>query len=427
VNAEGAPAAIAGTASGRAASPVAVLRDPRTIRARSDRLFEMLSAGELAHFRLNPDRFEQLAEALARVTLERYPDLDVPYHSRWRHFAARGVDRWRPLAERLAGDSAGGSMESARSAIDLAVVSVLLDAGAGADWRYVEPAGGLELSRSEGLAVASLHMFAGGAFSSDPDRQPLRVDARALQELDEAGLAAGFQVGASNPLAGLEGRAALMTRLGRQLEARPDMFGADPARPGRLLDFLGAGSGRVEARDILGALLDGLETIWPGRESLEGHNLGDVWRHSRLDGYDDATDGLMPFHKLTQWLAYSLVEPLEWAGIAVAGLDELTPLAEYRNGGLLVDSGLLVPRAETARTRSHRPDSELVVEWRALTIALIERLADPVRERLGRSAMEFPLAKLLEGGSWAAGRRLAFERDLQGRPPIEIISDGTVF
>ena len=52
----------------------------------------------------------------------------------------------------------------------------------------------------------------------------------------------------------------------------------------------------------------------------------------------------MPFHKLSQWLAYSLIEPLEEAGIAVTGLDELTALAEYRNGGLLDRSGRARPK-----------------------------------------------------------------------------------
>jgi len=52
----------------------------------------------------------------------------------------------------------------------------------------------------------------------------------------------------------------------------------------------------------------------------------------------------VPFHKLSQWLAYSLIEPLEAAGIAVDGLGDLTALAEYRNGGLLVDLGVIRPR-----------------------------------------------------------------------------------
>lgn len=43
-------------------------------------------------------------------------------------------------------------------------MSVLLDAGAGNDWRYTESEGGMVVERSEGLAVASMYMFLDGAF-----------------------------------------------------------------------------------------------------------------------------------------------------------------------------------------------------------------------------------------------------------------------
>ena len=65
-----------------------------------------------------------------------YPDLDIPYHSRWRHFSAGGHDRCATLGADLAAD------ERARMRFDLVVVSVLLDAGAGDPWRYLEPATG---------------------------------------------------------------------------------------------------------------------------------------------------------------------------------------------------------------------------------------------------------------------------------------------
>ena len=77
--------------------------------------------------------------------------------------------------------------------------------------------------------------------------------------------------------------------------------------------------------------------------------------------------------------------------------------------------------------RPHAVEAPLVVEWRALTVALLDRLAPLVRERLGVSEQTFPLARLLEGGTWAAGRRLAHERRPDGAPPIRVASDGTVF
>jgi hypothetical protein len=187
--------------------------------------------------------------------------------------------------------------------------------------------------------------------------------------------------------------------------------------------------GKLPASRILEAVLDAFNPIWPGRLALAGMALGDVWRHDAIAAEDDSmggTAGLMPFHKLSQWLAYSLVEPLEEAGIAVTDLDGLTGLAEYRNGGLFVDGGVLVPR-DLDPARSYPVDSAVVVEWRALTVALLDLLAERMRARLGLDAAALPLAKVLQGGSWAAGRRLAAERRPGGPPPIKVASDGTVF
>jgi hypothetical protein len=135
----------------------------------------------------------------------------------------------------------------------------------------------------------------------------------------------------------------------------------------------------------------------------------------------------VPFHKLSQWLAYSLIEPLEDAGIRVTDLDQLTALAEYRNGGLLIDIDVLRPKHAAVLGVAHEGGSEIVVEWRALTVALIERLAERIRTKLGLSAAALPLAKVLEGGTWAAGRRIARERRPGGGPPLQIVSDGTLF
>jgi hypothetical protein len=134
----------------------------------------------------------------------------------------------------------------------------------------------------------------------------------------------------------------------------------------------------------------------------------------------------MPFHKLSQWLTYSLLEPFAWAGVRVDGLDALTGLPEYRNGGLLLDTGVLRMRDPGWARNPWAVDDELVVEWRALTVALLDELAPLVRSALGVDAARMPLACVLEGGTWAAGRALA-QRLRGGLPPFVIVSDGTVF
>jgi Protein of unknown function (DUF1688) len=124
---------------------------------------------------------------------------------------------------------------------------------------------------------------------------------------------------------------------------------------------------------------------------------------------------------------YSLIEPMISAGIAVRDLDGLTGLAEYRNGGLFIDTGVLVTRDPALPDQALAVDCEAVVEWRALTVALLDRIAPLVREELGVAREALPLASILEGGTWAAGRRIAAQKRADGGPPLKIISDGSVF
>lgn len=400
------------------------LLSARAVRARAETLLKAGLDGQLDHFVVDLDRLGPCADAVVETIREAYPDLAIPYHARWRHFSVGGFERWGSLVHAAPFEDPA---EQARAAFDLVVVSVLLDAGAGPTWRYEEGRTGETYARSEGLAVASFDMFVSGLFSSAPE-DPFRADARALATLTEAELADGFQVTPTNPLVGLSGRTALLNRLGQVAAADPEGFGPD-ARPGYLFDRIKAKAqdGAVEAQAVLEVLLTHLGPIWPGRIVLDGVDLGDTWRHP-LAGGTGPTEGLVPFHKLSQWLAYSLLEPLEEAGLTVTGLDALTGLPEYRNGGLFLDTGVLALRRPEEARQAHPVDSRLVVEWRALTVALLDRLAPLVRERLEiEDPADLPLAKVLEGGTWATGRRLAKSLRPEGAPPLAIASDGTVF
>jgi hypothetical protein len=512
--------------------PLAAMREPSTIRARCAAVTRAVEQGRSGHFKLDRSALPALAQRVAALTRERFPDLKIPYHSRWRHFEAGGVDRKGELDVLLAGRTPAAV---ARARIDLTVVSVLLDAGAGPQWRYTErpeldalalpvhrqkgedllamlgaatgasktkdpaedaaedsakdaaegatadaPDAGAQtatpadtaaqetapgqpgqsgqpeprerreqnerperperperasFTRSEGLGVASFRAFVAGVFSSDP-ADPLRVDALALKRLDAAALRAVFQASPSNPLVGLEGRAALLTRLGEVLQAQAQTDGGE-ARPSRLYDQLTDHGQRTEltAGEILRTLVTAYAPIWTSGSRVLGLPAGDVWPHlwagpqTTADALlpDRATGGWVPFHKLSQWLTYSLLEPFEWAGVRVTGLDALTGLPEYRNGGLLLDGGVIVPRDARDLTKTWKPASELVIEWRALTVTLLDELAVLVRQELGVSAEQMPLACILEGGTWAAGRQIARERREGGAPPVQIDSDGTVF
>ena len=394
-------------------SPVelAHLLTPVAIREKARAVFALTCSGDGA-FGYHEEQLRPAVDFVMTVIRENYPDGNIPFHSRWGHFRAGAVDRVALLKPQLAGLE---PLERARVMLDLVITSVLLDAGAGAEWSYTEASTNRSFARSEGLGVASYHMFLSGIMSGDG--KSLRADAKGLKSVSIADLQQHFQVGARNPLLGVEGRVALLNGLARALENGKRFKGG---RPGNIIDFLIEKYGRViPATGILSAVLGGFGAIWPGRLSAGGVGLGDVWRHSRL--------GLVPLHKLSQWMTYSLIEPLVEAGLEVKGVEELTGLAEYRNGGFLIDIGLLTLKDASAMTRKWRPESDLIIEWRALTVYLLDVLGTEVQKALGKTPAEFPLAKVLEGGTWWAGRKIARAKRVSGEPPLAIESDGTVF
>lgn len=387
------------------------------MRARADEAFALAQSDRLSDWRLDLAALPACADLVADVVRRRYPTLNVPFHARWRHFVFGGRDLWQEIARDASWRDADAK---ARAAFDLAITSVLLDAGAGATWRYRDPSADIIAVRSEGLALASLRLFEWGGFSADP-ADPLRADAEGLARMDEVALADAFQAGPGNPLTGLDGRARLLNRLGQTADARPDLFALKEApRPGGLYDVLKAQAvdSVLQAPAILDVLLEALGPIWENRPVLDGMPLGDCWPHPQL--------GFVPLHKLSQWLAYSLIEPLEEAGVRIVNIDGLTGLAEYRNGGLFIDTGVLTLRDD--RARAYDVSDPAIVAWRSLTVALLDRIAPLVRERLGVTAEQFPLARVLEGGTWAAGREIARrKRPESSGPPLNIHSDGTVF
>ena len=380
---------------------------------------------KLPHFRIDLEQFDAAVDLVIDTARQNYPSLVMPFHSRWRHFVFNGENRWAVIDKKV---NWRDGAARARAAFDLAIVSVLLDAGAGPQWHYRDPATGRNVGRSEGLALASLDMFRRGIFSSKLD-DPLQADAEGLIRLSDAIVGDGLQVSKSNPLVGMSGRVDLLRGLGALVAAKPNIFGReDKPRPGGLFDHLAALTDKhdMAAATILSELLHQFGPIWPSRLTLGGVPLGDCWRHPSIVT-PDATTGLMPLHKLSQWLAYSLIEPLQWAGFTVSDIDGLTGLAEYRNGGLFIDTGVLAFRDAADGARQHDVASPLVVEWRALTVALLDRLADAMRDRLKMDKRSLPLAKVLEGGTWSAGRIIASKLRGDGSPPVKVISDGTVF
>ncbi|GLB40069.1 putative DUF1688-domain-containing protein [Lyophyllum shimeji] len=418
------------------------LRTLPAIRERCGRVHQLAQQGKLEYFDYHPEKEADVAEFCIHIMKRDYgADFSsIKPHGRWRHLDA-GVGRVLPeIAKWHARHDNLDAREEIRRSIDLFVVSVLLDAGAGNQWTFHEKSSGMKFTRSEGLGVASIHMFDQGFFSSDPE-QPYKVDAAGLATVTVERVAEAMQVNESNPMVGLEGRTSLLINLSAALKANPQFFGEE-GRPGNVIDFLESeskmeGEKRVVPVSALWhCLIEGLNPIWPSRIKLADKTLGDVWpcdalkASSRADG-----DDLVPFHKLTMWITYSLVEVLQnVAKWKIEGLEDLTGLPEYRNGGLLVDHGVLTlkPNALPIDSKSGlpkvSPSHPAIVEWRAMTVIELDRIADAIRKELGLTPEQLTLAQVLEGATWKGGREIAKQkRPETGGPPIEIESDGTVF
>ena len=392
------------------------LLSTQAVRERSGQIFAMTVAGQ-GHFQYNPEKWDGLIDFVVTTIHEKYPSLEIPFHSRLGHFRPGGVDR---LAWPEFGLETLKPREKLAVLVDLIIPSVLLDAGAGATWKFLEKRTGQTYARSEGLGVASLHLFLGQKFSS---QGKVGSDANGLLGVTDKDIELGFQVNAENPLIGVSGRVKLLNSLGNAILQNPNIF--KNQRPSDLVDQFTTKSS-ADAVKALKAVLTYLGPIWPSRMTFEDVPLGDTWSHPGL-GAAGSFESLVPFHKLSQWLTYSLLDACQLCGYQVLNVDQLTGLPEYRNGGLLVDLGLITPKDSKFYDLGVTPEMPFTIEWRALTVHLLDEIAVRVRKKMNLSAEKFPLAKVLEGGTWWAGRKVAAQKRKDAGSPIRVVLDGTVF
>ncbi|KAI7817080.1 hypothetical protein BC939DRAFT_466978 [Gamsiella multidivaricata] len=451
------------------AETIAYLKSLPAVRERAELVYANAQKGQLKYFDVDFSKLGDVAKfvvALIKRDYDANEIANIPPHTRLRHFDVGQRDRIGQLVESWKGRV--DTLETVRRLVDLTVVSVLLDAGAGDRWTFEQKSDNVQkmarsYSRSEGLALASLAMFKEGRFSSDIHRSH-QVDADGLCNLTLESLREGFQVDdQKNPLLGLEGRWELLRRLGKSLKAHPEYFaGSENAllRPGNMVDVLfkeGADRPRrkekyvVRTESLFKIVIDGFAEVWPAsRMSLNGVSLGDVWPCDAIrspNAAPDSTEHYVPFHKLSQWMTYSIMEPLEtMLNIEWEHANLLTGLPEYRNGGLLIDLGFMTlkskeeerglvnykdnalrpgqPAIEVVPT--FEPSDPVIIEWRAMTVATLDRIAVEVRKQLNMPNLT--LAQVLQGGTWNAGREIAsVSRPNTKGPPIAILSDGTLF
>lgn len=361
-------------------------------------------------FRVDLSRMPVLVDLVLRELRRHGSVAAIPPPTLFRRFEAGGFDRWVAYAESIGFADAD---EMGRAAGDLLAVTCAVEGSTGGGWSYADGVSGETCRGSAGLAVASFNMMTSGLFSSRA-LEPFRADARALAAIGADELASGLQVGGGNPLAGLGPRLDRLRRLGHLSAGAPDLFASreDP-RPGGLWDAILArsGDGPVSAPGILDLVVAGFGTLW----STRGDAVGDV---------GSLPDGLVPLHARALVLALSIAEALGWAGREVDGIEMLPPAADRILAELMIDSGLLTPREPVTVLAL---DSPAVTLWRALSVALTDRLVTELRRNAGRDGKTMPLPAIVEGGILPAARTFAAKVRPHGRPAIAVESDGSVF
>ncbi|KAG9961942.1 DUF1688-domain-containing protein, partial [Aureobasidium melanogenum] len=370
-----------------------------SVREQAQHVYDAAVNGHLNNFIYDATKLDAAADYVVSLILRDWkPEMfsQIPPHGRWQHFNAGGVPRLDPLIEQWKTHGID-EVEISRRVVDIIVVSVLLDAGAGDHWTFTDR-DGVKIGRSEGLAVASLSAFNSNIFGESC------VDARLLAELDSEKLANAMQ-----------------------------NYMLKNGSTGDALDF-----------KVLWSLLqDLLIPTWPeGRTTVAGAAIGDAWPLKVLADQKQVLH-IQPFHKLTQWLAYSLTSAIQrllskdWVN-----MDILTGLPEYRNGGLFVDMQVLALKPEVLEAGlkqggktlpEYNADGDVIVEWRAMTVILLDIVAKMVNEKIaqrcGPGVSLLSLAQILEAGTWKAGRELAKQHraSLNACSPILMSSDGTLF
>ncbi len=201
------------------------LLSAQAVRERAQRMLALGLDDRLPHFAVDLERLDEAVDLVIETTRQNYPSLDMPFHSRWRHFVFDGDDRWAAIdKEANWRDDAARGARGVRSRHRQRSARCWRRAA----WRYRDPATGRASAarrdwRSRASHVRRRHFLVESGRSVAGRRR--RPDAPA-----DAIVGDGLQVSRSNPLVGMTGRADLLRRLGALVAAKPEIFGRNDRR-----------------------------------------------------------------------------------------------------------------------------------------------------------------------------------------------------
>ena len=465
--------------------PLAPLFNTDTVRLRCAAVLLSVEQNLSASFRLDRSALDLLARRVTahlQAQVGAASTFKAPF---WQQLQSGGVDRLAELSQLLSSEPAA---EQARAWADLALLGGLLGADPGPRWRYTEqqalpPAAFAQATPDEllalldragktpvvanvpledsvtasstpssttasttppttsggstGLALATFRAFVAGAFSADK-AHPCRADAATLRHVDVAALRAMLQGTPQNAIHGLEGRAAVLSRLGQLLPARLSDLVLPLRTPAEAGSEAGLGASlEVTASALFKSLLTALTPAWPSAP-VQGLPAGDVWSHRWAGeavgadlganlatdlGTDLGTSGWVPLHAAAQALVGALALPLQHAGYGLTGLQTLTASADCNTSALLLAAGVIVPRQQRLLSQTLKLGDEAVIECRALTVTLFDELTEKVSSLLqpasGTNAAGLQVAEVVH----ATAAVLAGG----GAPSLRIAGDGALF
>ena len=403
-------------------NPALKLFKPDMVRRKANRLLDLALAGELEYVAAEETDLRSVLLNVLETTKENYPEFQIPPYGVWRDFEESGIDRWGALASARAFETAE---EMLMASADLAILGCFMKTGRPENWVFNDPMTETAATGKQASALAAFHMFAAGSFSSDMS-DPFRVDAETLISLEPEELAAGLQWDREEDAALLVAMQRHLKRIGEALALRSDLFSeGEVTRPGILAARLARDSdGAVSATRLLDNLLEALAPVWEGGAQSDDIMLGDSFRHSALPG--DEVDQVVPFHLAAQEMVYSMLEPFAWAGVEVDGLESLTGPSDETHAALFIKAGVMeIREADKALTLEEAQDQ--MVEIRAVTGALIDRLAELLRKELEVPADQLPLTCILEGGTSHAGNRILRQDQVIAKKLGHFLNPGSVF
>ena len=273
-------------------------------------------------------------------------------------------------------------------------------------------------SRSEGIAIAIYDMFVSGFFSSSI-KNKYQVNSSILTYLRFRIFSEKFQNTINNSIIGIKNRHSLLINLGKTLKKNK------LSRPSDFFDKYNIND-TISVKELWNFIVNDFKDIWNIYNKDDKETIGDIWTHPYLKIPCIEKSELMPFHKISQWIIYSLIDVIKnYGNYKITDTMILSALPEYRNAGLLLEYQVITPKNRLAFSKIYTIKDTFVVELRGLTIAILEYLLNDINSE--RSIEEkYSMSEFLENGSWSLGREIAYKKN-NGDLPINLILEGNYF